>query len=111
MKISDLVRDIKSSSSNFINSQNWVKGKFSWQEGYGIFSYSHSHLDKIYRYIQDQEIHHAKFTFKREYLELLKKFDIAFEEKYVFDFYWPILKSSSLRLIELMQFIENQLGP
>ena len=57
------------------------------QEGYGIFSYSHSHLDKIFRYILDQEIHHAKFTFKREYLELLKKFDISFDEKYVFDFY------------------------
>ena len=87
MNISDLVRDIKSSSSNFINSKNWIPGKFSWQEGYGVFSYSHSHLDKVYRYILDQENHHAKFNFKREYLGLLKKFDIPFEEKYAFDFY------------------------
>jgi REP element-mobilizing transposase RayT len=86
MRISDLVRDIKNNSSKFINEKGWIKGKFSWQEGYGVFSYSHSHIDRVYRYILNQEEHHRKKTFKDEYLELLKKFEIEFKEAYVFDF-------------------------
>ncbi len=85
MKISDLIRDIKNNSSNFINSSNWIKGKFSWQEGYGVFTYSHSHIDNVYNYILNQESHHAKKTFKEEYIEFLKKFDIKYEEKYLFE--------------------------
>ena len=85
MKISDLIRDIKNNSSNFINSSNWIKGKFSWQEGYGVFTYSHSHIDNVYNYILNQETHHAKKTFKEEYIEFLKKFDIKYEEKYLFE--------------------------
>jgi len=85
MKISDLIRDIKNNSSNFINSNNWINGKFSWQEGYGVFTYSHSHIDNVYNYILNQESHHAKKTFKEEYLDFLKKFDIMYEEKYLFD--------------------------
>jgi putative transposase len=68
MAISDLVRDIKNNSTNFINNQNLVMGKFAWQEGYGAFSYSHSHIGKVYDYIMDQEKHHKKKTFKQEYL-------------------------------------------
>jgi putative transposase len=68
MLISDLVRDIKNNSSNFINQQNLVKGKFAWQEGYGAFSYSHSHIGKVYDYILNQELHHKKRTFQQEYL-------------------------------------------
>jgi len=86
MALSDLVREIKSDSSNFVNEQRFVRGKFSWQEGYGAFSYGHSQLDKIIRYIQNQEKHHTRRSFKDEYLTLLRKFDIAFEEKYVFEF-------------------------
>lgn len=62
--ISVLVRDIKNNSSGFINEQKFVKGKFSWQEGYGAFSYAHSQIDAVYRYILNQEEHHRKKTFK-----------------------------------------------
>ena len=85
MAISDLVRDIKNNSSNFINDQKFVKGKFSWQEGYGAFSYSHSQIQNVYDYILNQEEHHKKKTFKEEYLDLLKIFDIEFNEKYLFE--------------------------
>ena len=87
MPISDLVRDMKNNSSNFINKQKFVKGKFSWQEGYGAFSYSHSHIGKVYDYILNQETQHKKKTFKQEYLQLLKKFEVEYEEKYLFEWY------------------------
>ncbi|MGI9069160.1 MAG: IS200/IS605 family transposase [Pyrinomonadaceae bacterium] len=86
MALADLVREIKSDSSNFINKNKWVRGKFSWQEGYGAFSYGHSQLDTIIRYIQNQEKHHKRRSFKDEYLAWLKKYEIPFEEKYVFEF-------------------------
>ena len=86
MALADLVREIKSDSTNFINNNKWVRGRFSWQEGYGAFSYGHSQLDTIIRYIQNQEKHHRRRKFRDEYLTLLRKFDIAFEEKYVFEF-------------------------
>ena len=85
MSISDLVRDIKCSTSNFINEKRLVKGRFSWQEGYGVFSYSRSQLDMVYQYILNQEEHHRKSTFKEEYLGLLRKFEIEFDERYLFD--------------------------
>ena len=66
MTISDLVRDIKNNSTNFINDQKFLKTKFSWQEGYGAFSYAHSQLDNVYRYIANQEEHHRKKTFQEE---------------------------------------------
>jgi len=86
MALADLVRDIKSDSTNYINEQRFVRARFNWQEGYGAFSYGHSQLDRIIRYIQNQEAHHQKRSFKSEYMTLLRKFDIAFEEKYVFNF-------------------------
>lgn len=86
MALADLVRDIKADSSSFINKNKWVRGRFSWQEGYGAFSYGHSQLDTVIRYIQNQEKHHGRRSFRDEYLTLLRKFDIAFEEKYVFEF-------------------------
>ena len=84
--ISALVRDIKNNATNFVNEHQFVKGKFSWQDGYGAFSYSHSHIGNVYNYILNQEKHHQKKTFREEYLSLLKKFDISFEERYLFDF-------------------------
>jgi REP element-mobilizing transposase RayT len=84
--LADLVQEIKADSTNFINKNRWVHGRFSWQEGYGAFSYGHSQLNTIVRYIQNQEKHHGRRTFQAEYLALLRKFDIAFEEKYVFQF-------------------------
>lgn len=84
--LSDLVRDIKAGSSKFINEQGWIRGHFQWQEGFGAFSYGHSQLDHVIRYINDQERHHQRSSFKDEYLTLLRKFDVAFREDYVFDF-------------------------
>ena len=87
MPIPDLIRDIKNNSSNFINEKKWVNGKFSWQEGYGVFSYSHSQIDKVYRYIANQEAHHEKKTFKDEYIDFLVKSGIDYDEKYLFEMY------------------------
>lgn len=84
--LSDLVRDIKSNSTELINQKKWLRGRFNWQEGFGGFSYSHSQLDTVVRYIQNQEKHHARKSFRAEYLGLLQKFDIAFEDKYLFSF-------------------------
>jgi len=85
MAISDLVRDIKNNSSNFINERKFMKGKFSWQEGYGAFSYAHSQIEQVYNYILNQEEHHCKKTFKEEYLDFLQEFQIEYNEKYLFD--------------------------
>mgnify|MGYP003543514156 FL=1 len=87
MAISDLVRDIKNNASNFVNDHNFVNGKFSWQSGYGAFSYSHSQIGNVYNYILNQEKHHKKKTFKEEYLEFLEKFEVEYDEKYLFDWY------------------------
>jgi putative transposase len=85
MNISDLVRDIKNNSSKFINKQKYLTVKFEWQEGYGVFSYSHSHIDSVYKYIANQEEHHKKKSFKEEYLGFLEKFQVEYNEKYLFD--------------------------
>jgi len=83
--ISDLVRDIKANSSKFINEKKIVKGKFSWQKGFGAFSYSESQIPSVIKYIKNQEEHHKKRTFREEYIELLTKFAIEFDEKYLFE--------------------------
>ena len=83
--ISDIVRDIKAGSSKFINDNNWVSGKFNWQEGFGAFSYSRSQIHQVIQYILNQEIQHKKKTFKEEYFEFLEKFEIEFDEKYLFE--------------------------
>jgi REP element-mobilizing transposase RayT len=84
ISLSDLVRDIKSSSSKFINEQRWVNGKFEWQTGFGAFSYGHSQLSNVIKYIENQEEHHKKRTFKEEYIAFLKLFDIDFKDEYIF---------------------------
>lgn len=86
MSISDFIKEIKVESNEFINGKKWVKGKFSWQEGYGVFSYSHSHISSVINYIHNQEAHHQKNSFKKEYLKFLEKFEIPFDEKYLFNF-------------------------
>ena len=85
IRICDLVRDIKNNSSRFINEKKFLPGKFEWQDGYGAFSYSRSHIDNVYKYIENQEAHHKKRTFKEEYLDLLKKFEVEYNEKYLFN--------------------------
>jgi putative transposase len=82
--ISDLLQDIKGSSSFWINNNNFVKGKFSWQEGYGAFSYSKSQLSKVATYIENQKAHHSKETFLQEYKKILDDFEIEYDERYIF---------------------------
>ena len=82
--LSDLIRDIKSNSSKFINEQKWTNGKFEWQKGFGAFSYSHSQLTNIIKYIENQEEHHKTKTFREEYIAFLKLFDIDFKDEYIF---------------------------
>ena len=85
ISISDLVRDIKAGSSKFINDHHWLKEKFNWQEGFGAFSYSKSQIDHVIKYILNQEEHHKKVSFKEEYFEFLKEFQIEYDEKYLFE--------------------------
>ena len=86
-RISDLMRNLKATSSKWINDNRLVKGKFQWQEGYGAVSYSRSQRHDVINYIMKQEEHHRRKTFREEYLEMLQKFEIAFKNEYVFEFY------------------------
>jgi REP element-mobilizing transposase RayT len=83
--LSDLVREIKKSSNEFVNEKRFCKSKFSWQEGFGAFSYSYSALDNVIAYIQNQKEHHKKQLFKDEYKEFLDKFQIEHKDEYLFN--------------------------
>ena len=85
VSMSELMKTVKAKFSKFINDQKILEHRFEWQEGYGAFSYSQSQIQNVYSYIQNQEKHHAKKTFREEYLELLEKFEIEFDERYLFD--------------------------
>lgn len=85
ISVSDLTRDIKAGSSNFINDKRWVRGHFNWQEGFGAFSYSRSQIDSVCKYILNQEEHHKRKSFKREYIGFLKKFEVEYDDDYLFD--------------------------
>ena len=85
--VSDLTRDIKASSSKFINDKKWVLGKFCWQDGFGAFTYSRSQIDAVAKYILNQQKHHKKRSFKDEYIEILAKLDIDYDEQYLFEWY------------------------
>ncbi len=82
--LSDLLQDIKGDSSKWINGEKFVRGRFSWQEGYGAFSYSKSLLPQVIQYIESQEEHHKKMTFLEEYKEFLDAFEVEYDERYVF---------------------------
>ena len=84
ISISELVRDIKASSSKWVNQKGFVRGQFQWQEGYGAFSYQDTSLDNVIRYINNQEEHHHKKKFKDEYIELMQQYNIEYDEKYLF---------------------------
>ena len=77
MCLSELIRDVKNNSSKFINENQLVKGKFQWQEGFGAFSYATSQVKNVYNYILNQEDHHKKSNFKKEYIKLLEKFEMV----------------------------------
>jgi len=83
--VSEISRILKSNSSKWINDKNFLMNKFNWQSGYGAFSYSRSHRDKVIKYIMNQEKHHKKKTFKDEYLDFLTSFNIKHEKKYLFE--------------------------
>lgn len=80
--ISDLLQDIKGNSSKWINEKKFISGHFNWQSGYGAFSFSHSHIDAVVKYINNQEKHHKRNTFREEYIDILKKYDVPYNEKY-----------------------------
>jgi REP element-mobilizing transposase RayT len=82
--LSDLVRDVKANSSRFTNEKRWVPGRFSWQEGFGAFSYSRSQLGTVIRYIENQQQHHAKRSFREEYIGLLERFGVDYDRRYIF---------------------------
>ncbi len=85
--VSEIMRVIKTNSSKWINEQKYIKGKFQWQEGYGAFSNSKNEIDRVIKYIINQEEHHSQKSFKTEYLQLLRKYEIVFDDKYIFEFY------------------------
>jgi REP element-mobilizing transposase RayT len=84
VSVSELMKTVKAKSSKYINDHSLTPHRFEWQEGYGVFSYGQSQVEKVYKYIQNQEEHHKKQTFKEEYEGLLKKFNIDYDEQYLF---------------------------
>jgi REP element-mobilizing transposase RayT len=83
--LSDLVRDVKNNTTRFINQKNWMTKKFRWQKGFGAFSYGHSQIDRVVKYLHNQEGHHSQKKFREEYMEMLDKFQVSYENKYLFD--------------------------
>ena len=86
-RLSDLVREVKKSSNTFVKGKRFTKFHFEWQKGYGAFSYSHSALNNVIAYINNQKDHHKKKTFKSEYLEFLRKYQIEYKDEYLFEWY------------------------
>ena len=84
VSISELTKTVKAHSSKFINDNKLTSTRFEWQEGYGAFSYSRSQIDEVFKYISNQEEHHKKQTFRAEFIKFLEKFDVPFDEKYIF---------------------------
>jgi putative transposase len=85
VSVSELMKTVKAKSSKYINDHKLTNERFEWQTGYGVFSYSQSQVDRVYKYIMNQEEHHRKIKFKDEYLDLLKKFRVEYDEQYVFE--------------------------
>ena len=84
ISISELMKTVKAKSSKYINDHSLTPSRFEWQEGYGVFSYAQSQVDRVYKYILNQEVHHKKLTFREEYLEFLKSFKVEYDERYIF---------------------------
>ena len=84
VSVSELMKSVKAKSSKYINDHKLTPDRFEWQDGYGVFSYGQSQVDKVYKYIQNQEVHHKKETFKDEYLKFLKKFKVEYDEQFIF---------------------------
>ena len=82
--LSALMQQVKRDSSEWINEEKFVKGRFTWQEGYGAFSYSKSQISQVAKYIENQQTHHAKRTFLEEYRKILQDFEVDYNEQYIF---------------------------
>jgi putative transposase len=82
--LSELMQDIKGSSSKWINERRFINERFEWQEGYGAFSYSKSQVSTVIAYLENQEEHHRKLSFIEEYKNFLEKFEIDYDEQYIF---------------------------
>lgn len=85
--LSDLVRDVKRDSTNFVNEEIKPRSRFGWQEGFGAFSYSRSAIDTVVKYILNQEEHHRRKTFREEYESFLKEFAVDYDARYVFEYF------------------------
>jgi putative transposase len=85
VSIAELMKKVKAKSSKYINGRKLTNVRFEWQEGYGVFSYSHSQIEDIYQYIAIQEEHHKKQTFREEYLRFLEEFKVSYDERYIFE--------------------------
>ena len=85
ISISELMKTVKAKSSKYINDHNLTRHRFEWQEGYGAFSYGQSQIDLVYKYIENQEEHHKKHTFRSEYLGLLELFKVPYDQSYIFE--------------------------
>jgi putative transposase len=85
LSIAEVMQKVKSNSSGWLNKRNYVKHRFEWQSGYGSFSYSRSHINNVFRYIQNQEAHHKKQSFRKEYINMLNRFGVKYDERYIFD--------------------------
>ena len=85
--VSDLVRDIKANSSRFINEKGWLRGRFNWQDGFGAFTYAKSQIDEVVKYILRQPVHHQRQSFKDEFYSTLNKFEVEYDDKYLFEWY------------------------
>jgi putative transposase len=82
--VAELMQSVKAKSSKYINDHSLTPHRFEWQEGYGVFSYGQSQVDSVYKYIQKQDEHHKKQTFRDEYLEFLQRFKVEYDEQYIF---------------------------
>lgn len=84
LAVSGLLQKVKANSSKWLNESGKLSHRFEWQPGYGVFSYSRSHIDKVYNYIKNQEVHHRKKSFREEYIRLLENFEVDYDERYIF---------------------------
>lgn len=84
--LSDTVKELKRRTTVYINNEGFFSRRFRWQYGYGAFSYSKSHMERVYNYVANQEIHHSRKSFQNEYKEFLKKYGVEYEDKYLFKF-------------------------
>lgn len=87
MAIADLVREVKTSATKYINNHRLLPWRFGWQDGYGCFTYAHSQIDVVAQYVMSQKQHHRTKTFREEYTALLQKFEVAYDDRYVFEYY------------------------